>query len=126
MPLEPHTRLKGPQLAGWMPRVTPTAEHWLREDANVAVPMPDGVARRADVFRPQELGRYPALVSWSAYPRFIQTSGAPAFNSEAGVVGATVARGYAHVLVSARGVAGSGGTYVPGSRRRSSRTWRTP
>jgi predicted acyl esterase len=75
--------------------------------------MPDGVVLRADVFRPQEPGRYPALVSWSAYPRFIQTSGAPAFNNEAGVVGFTVARGYAHVLVSARGIGGSEVSFDP-------------
>jgi predicted acyl esterase len=113
MPIRPHANLEGPQLAGWEPRERPPASHRLRQDANVVVPMPDGVRLRADVYRPQEPGRYPALVSWSAYPRYIQTSGAPVFNNEAGVVGFTVARGYAHVLVSARGVAGSGGMYDP-------------
>ncbi len=113
MPIVPRVDLEGPQLAGWTPRATPTAEHRLREDADVAVPMPDGVVLRADVFRPQEPGRFPALVSWSAYPRYVQTSGAPAFNNEAGVVGFTVARGYAHVIMSARGTGGSGGTYDP-------------
>ncbi len=113
MPIEPHTSLDGPQLAGWNPRATPSAEHRLREHVGVTVPMPDGVRLRADVYRPQEPGRYPALVSWSAYPRFIQTSGAPAFNNEAGVVGFTVSRGYAHVLVSARGISGSEGTFDP-------------
>ena len=85
----------------------------VQEEADVAVPMPDGVVLRANVFRPQEPGRYPALVSWSAYPRFIQTSGAPVFNNEAGVVGYTVARGYAYVLVSARGISGSEGSFDP-------------
>jgi len=85
----------------------------MKEESDVAVPMPDGTVLRADVFRPQEPGRYPALVSWSAYPRFIQSSGAPAFNNEAGVVGFTVSRGYAHVLASARGISGSEGTYEP-------------
>lgn len=113
MPIRPHTSLEGPQLAGWTPRVMPPAEHRLRMDSNVAVSMPDGVRLRADVYRPQESGRYPALLSWSAYPRYVQTSGAPAFNNEAGVVGVTVARGYAHVLVSARGISGSEGTYDP-------------
>ena len=113
MPIGPHTSLVGPQLAGWTPRDTPPAGYRLREEADVAVPMPDGVRLRADVYRPQEPGRYPALVSWSAYPRFIQTSGAPAFNNEAGVVGFTVSRGYAHVLVSARGISGSEGSFDP-------------
>jgi uncharacterized protein len=113
MNVEPHVSLDGPQLAGWTPRVTPPADHRVREEADVAVPMPDGTVLRADVFRPEEPGRYPALVSWSAYARFIQTSGAPAFNNEAGVIGFTVSRGYAHVLVSARGVSGSGGTFDP-------------
>src|SRR4028119_2236443 len=113
MPIVPRVDLDGPQLAGWTPRATPTAEHRLREDADAAVPLPDGVVLRADVLRPQEPGRFPALVSWSAYPRYIQTSGAPAFNNEAGVVGFTVARGYAHVILSARGITGSGGEYDP-------------
>src|SRR4028119_1911113 len=113
MPIVPRVDLDGPQLAGWTPRATPTAEHRLREDADAAVPLPDGVVLRADVLRPQEPGRFPALVSWSAYPRYVQTSGAPAFNNEAGVVGYTVARGYAHVILSARGITGSGGEYDP-------------
>jgi predicted acyl esterase len=113
MPIGPHTSLDGPQLAGWTPHVTPPAENRLREETDVAVPMPDGLVLRADVYRPEEPGRYPALVSWSAYPRFIQTSGAPVFNNEAGVVGFTVSRGYAHVLVSARGISGSEGTFDP-------------
>jgi putative CocE/NonD family hydrolase len=113
MNVEPHVSLEGPQLAGWTPRVTPPAEHRVREEADGAVPMTDDVVLRADVFRPRETGRYPALVSWSAYPRFIQTSGVPAFNNEAGVVGFTVSRGYAHVLVSARGITGSEGTFDP-------------
>jgi predicted acyl esterase len=82
MLIEPHTRLDGPQLAGWTPRITPFAGHRLRMDAKVSLPMPDGVRLRADVYRPQEAGRYPALV-------------------------------YAPVLVSARGIEGSGGTYDP-------------
>jgi len=114
MPIEPHVSLEGPQLAGWWtPRAASPAEHKVREEADVAVPLPDGVVLRADVFRPQEPGHYPALLSWSAYPRYIQTSGAPAFNNEAGVVGFTVTRGYAHVIVSARGITGSGGEYDP-------------
>jgi uncharacterized protein len=113
VPIEPHVSLDGPQLAGWTPRTTPPAEHRVQEEADVAVPMPDGTVLRADVFRPRGSGRYPALVSWSAYPRFIQTSGAPAFNNEAGVVGFTVSRGYAHVLVSARGISGSEGAFEP-------------
>jgi uncharacterized protein len=106
--------------------VTPPAEHWVQEEADVAVPMPDGVVLRANVFRPQEPGRYPALVSWSAYPRFIQTSGAPVFNNEAGVVGYTVARGYAHVLVSARGSAARRAPSILGSPRMSNATLQTP
>lgn len=97
MLIEPRTSLDGPQLAGRTLRVTPPARHRLRMDAKASVPMPDGARLRADVYRPREPGRYPALVSWSAYPRFIQTSGAPVFNNEAGVVGFTVACGYAHV-----------------------------
>jgi uncharacterized protein len=113
MLIKPHTKLEGPQLAGWTPRATSPADHGIRLDANVAVPLPDGTRLRADVYRPREPGRYPALVAWSAYPRYLQTTGAPLFNNEAGVVGVTVARGYAHVIVDARGINGSGGTYDP-------------
>ena len=60
-------------------------------DANIVVPMLDGVCLCAGVYGPREPGRYPALVAWSAYPLFIQTSGAPAFNNESGVVGVTAA-----------------------------------
>lgn len=84
MPLEPHTSLEGPRLAGWTPRVRPLADHQLREEANVTVPMPNGTRRRAAACRPQESGRYPALVSWLAYPKYIQISGAPIFNNEQG------------------------------------------
>src|SRR4028118_922598 len=109
MPIEPHGSLEGPQLAGWWtPRAASPADHKVREEADVAVPLPDGAVLRADVFRPRGAGRYPALLSWSAYPRYIQTSGAPAFNNEAGVVGFPVARGYGHASLGARGPAGSG------------------
>ena len=57
MPIEPRVDLEGPQLAGWTPRTTPPADHRVREEADVAVPMPDGTVLRADVFRPEEPGR---------------------------------------------------------------------
>ncbi|MGH2603714.1 MAG: CocE/NonD family hydrolase, partial [Dehalococcoidia bacterium] len=111
--IPPHTRLEGPQYAGWTPRVVPPATHLIALEAAVPVPMPDGVNLRGDVYRPRAPGRFPALLSWSAYPRYIQTCGLPLFNNEAGVTGVIVARGYAHVLVNARGIEGSGGAYDP-------------
>ena len=87
MPIGPHTSLHGPQLAGWTPRDTPPAEYRLREEADVALPMPDGVRLRADGYRPHEPRRFAALDSLSAYPRFTQNLAAPASNHEAGVVG---------------------------------------
>jgi uncharacterized protein len=78
---------------------------------DVPIPVSDGTRLLCDVYRPRAEGRYPALVAFSPYPRQIQNSGAPLGFVEAGASDFFVPRGYAHVIVNARGTCGSGGTY---------------
>lgn len=41
----------------------------LREEIDVEIPMRDGVALRANVFRPEDDGRYPAIMTLGPYPK---------------------------------------------------------
>jgi hypothetical protein len=105
-------RLNGPQTTGREYRALSTPEHATRTELDLALPMRDGVSLLADVIRPDGEGRFPALVAFSPYPRQIQNSGLPLGFVEAGASDFFVPRGYAHVLVNARGTSGSGGTYT--------------
>ena len=73
--------------------------------------MRDGTVLLADVHRPDDDGRYPALISASPYPRQIQDLGAPMGFIEAGATDFWVPRGYVHVIANLRGTGGSGGTF---------------
>ena len=57
-------------------------------------------------------GAFPALVSFSPYPRQIQDVGAPLGFIEAGASDFFVPRGYVHLIVNARGTGGSGGVWT--------------
>ncbi|MFC5139102.1 CocE/NonD family hydrolase [Actinomycetospora rhizophila] len=96
---------------------------------SVTIPVRDGTRLRADVFLPSDgeptttsssAGEVhddpdgivaPALFSFTAYPRQVQDLGAPLGFIEAGASDFFVPRGYAHVIVNARGTAGSEGTF---------------
>jgi uncharacterized protein len=104
-------RLNGPQTTGRQYRNLSQPTHAMAHDDDVAVPMRDGVLLLADVHRPAEPGRYPALVAASPYPRQIQNLGAPAGFIEAGASDFFVPRGYVHVIANCRGTSGSGGTF---------------
>lgn len=103
--------LNGPQTTGRTYRNLSRPRFGIRRDANVAVPMRDGVTLLADVHRPDEIGTYPALVAASPYPRQMQDLGAPAGFIEAGATDFWVPRGYVHVIANVRGTGGSGGTF---------------
>jgi uncharacterized protein len=103
--------LNGPQTTGRVYRNLSQPTHTMAEDADVPVPMRDGVTLLADVHRPAEAGRYPVLVAASPYPRQIQNLGAPAGFIEAGASDFFVPRGYVHVIANCRGTSGSGGTF---------------
>jgi predicted acyl esterase len=105
-------RLNGPQTTGRSFRNLSEPEHTTTEQLDVPIQTRDGTRLLADVFRPSAPGRFPALVAFSAYPRQLQGSGAPMGFVEAGATGFWVARGYAHIIVNARGTGGSGGTYT--------------
>ncbi len=104
-------RLNGLQTSGREFRNLSTVNFAMKEELNVAVPLRDGTRLLADLLRPDGDGRFPALVAFSPYPRQLQNSGLPMGFVEAGASDFFVPRGYAHLIVNARGTCGSGGTY---------------
>ena len=71
---------------------------------DVAILMRDGANLLADIYKPNADGRFPALLSFSPYPRQIQDVGAiPLGFIEAGASDFFVPRGYVHLIVNARG-----------------------
>ena len=104
-------RLNGPQTTGRTYRNLSAPQYATDRDDDVSVPMRDGVALLADVYRPNKPGRYPVLIAASPYPRQIQNLGAPMGFIEAGASDYFVPRGYVHVIANCRGTSGSGGTF---------------
>ena len=93
-------------------------------DRNVSIPMTDGVAIDVDIFRPNDQGKFPALVAMSAFNKAIQSEhvwpaatrsrrirGIPDACLEAGPTDFFVRRGYVHIIGSVRGTGRSGGAY---------------
>ncbi|MHC1558298.1 CocE/NonD family hydrolase [Actinomycetospora sp. C-140] len=96
---------------------------------SITIPVRDGTRLRADVFLPTDGDpattvsvdgsvrddphgvAAPALFSFTCYPRQVQDLGAPLGFIEAGASDFFVPRGYAHVIVNARGTSGSEGTF---------------
>ncbi|CAN5460261.1 CocE/NonD family hydrolase [soil metagenome] len=105
------TQLNGPQTTGREYTDLSEPHHRSRRENNVAIAMRDGITLLADVHRPHEEGRYPALIAASPYPRQIQDLGAPMGFIEAGNTSFWVSRGYSHVIANVRGTGGSGGTF---------------
>ena len=109
---EPGQRqLNGPQTTGRTYRNLSDPRYRVRHDLNAGVGMRDGVTLLADVHRPDDDGRFPALIAASPYPRQIQDLGAPMGFIEAGATDFWVPRGYAHVIANLRGTGGSGGEF---------------
>ena len=122
-------RLNGLQRSGREYRQLSGVQFSIDRTNSAVIPMPDGTRLRADVFLPTEgdprttmsvdgavhhdaaTVSAPALVSFSCYPRQVQDLGAPLGFVEAGASDFFVPRGYAHVIVNARGTAGSEGTF---------------
>jgi hypothetical protein len=114
---EGERRLNGPQTTGRAYANLSLPEFGV-DDARMNVPIGvrDGTQLLADVFLPsggrgRAVGKVPALLAASPYPRQIQNSGAPMGFVEAGATDFFVPRGYAHVILNARGTNGSGGAY---------------
>lgn len=104
-------RLNGIQTTGRVYRDLSAPVHEAGAQFDVPIAVSGGARLLCDVYRPRAEGRFPALVAFSPYPRQIQNSGAPLGFVEAGASDFFVPRGYAHVIVNARGTCGSEGLY---------------
>jgi putative CocE/NonD family hydrolase len=111
MRLSHKRRLNGPQTTGRSYRDLSEPVHTVAQHHDVPIEVRDGTVLLADVLRPAEEGRYPALIAAAPFPRQLQNTGAPLAFVEAGASDFFVPRGYAHVLVNLRGTCGSGGTF---------------
>lgn len=103
------SRLNHLQLAGWQPSKVADQGLGCRLLADVMIPMKDGTKLSADVYLPKKPGRYPAIVQFSAYNRDLHTIGVPKGTNEIGSPPVITGRGYAQVVVTARGVGRSEG-----------------
>ncbi len=97
-------------------------------DKDVYISMRDGTRLAADIYRPDSMGRYPALLAMSPYDKELQNISLESKNIietmnrdpasimklgfiEAGVSEYFVRRGYVHVIVNVRGTFKSEGEY---------------
>jgi len=128
-------RLNGTQTSGREYRNLSEVQFSIDRTNSVDIPLRDGTELRADVFRPTtgkpravtstdglvytdaDTQAAPVLVSFSCYPRQVQDLGAPLGFIEAGASDYFVPRGYAHVIVNARGTGGSQGTFGLGDEQ---------
>jgi len=87
-----------------MPSVRPALPLGVKLDENVYVTMRDGVKIAVDVYRPEAEGRYPGLLSTSAYIKDLQQQPPELSHSiEAGATRFFVPKGYVHVIAQVRG-----------------------
>jgi len=99
----------GDQLAGWTPGPPVKTGLGCRILADQMIDVAPSVALAADVYLPRIAGRFPAIVAFSAYSKELQAAGVPSGNNETGSPPIFTDRGYAHVIVSRRGMGRSGG-----------------
>lgn len=105
-------RLNGPQTTGREYSGLSTPDYTIRRTDDCEILVRDGVTLLADLYQPDAEGRFPAIISFSPYPRQIQDVEAPVFFVEAGRSDFFVPRGYVQIIVNARGTSGSGGTWT--------------
>jgi uncharacterized protein len=114
--VSPSLRLKpstaGTQYAGWSPNELAMQGLGNRVLLNQRVPVSDGAELNADVYLPTKEGRFPAVVSFSAYATETHTAGIPSGNNEIGSPPVFTDRGYAPVIVERRGMGRSTGDEV--------------
>jgi len=86
------------------------------KETSVSIPMSDGVYLDADLFRPDSLGKFPAILGVHPYDKELQS--APIFpmglnmangGIEAGDYNFYVRRGYAFIIANLRGTQASDG-----------------
>src|SRR5262245_18815494 len=113
------SRSANPPTRPQFPFASPPAQRELSEptydtvtNADVELRMRDGSKLLAGVFRPYAPGRrFPALIAFSPYTKILQSTVLPLGQNEAGITEFWVPRGYAHVIVDARGTGDSEGVY---------------
>ena len=96
--------LFGDQLAGWTPGSPVKSGLGCRILANRMIEVAPSISLAADVYVPKVAGRYPAIVSFSAYSKELQPAGVPSGNNETGSPPIFTDRGYIHVIVTRRGM----------------------
>lgn len=101
--------LFGEQLAGWTPGAAATSGLGCRVLADRRIEVAPAIALAADVCLPARPGRYPAVIAFGAYSKELHTAGMPAGNNETGSPPVFTDRGYAHVIVTRRGMGRSDG-----------------
>lgn len=99
----------GPQLAGWTPGPPVRRGLGCVVYADQMIRVAADICLAADVCTPREPGRYPAVVTFAAYGKELQSSGAPTGSNEAGSPPVFTDRGYVHITVSRRGMGRSQG-----------------
>jgi uncharacterized protein len=110
--VNPQTRPQYPFGEAPVAREQSEPTYAITADPGVEIGMPDGIQLVADVFRPYAQGRrFPALIAHSPYTRLLQSTVLPSGQNEAGITEFWVPRGYAHVIVDARGTGDSEGVY---------------
>lgn len=101
--------LFGEQLAGWMPGPPAKSGLGCRILADQMIEVAPAISLASDVYVPKVSGRYPAIVSFAAYSKELQTAGVPSGNNETGSPPVFTDRGYVHVIATRRGMGRSGG-----------------
>ena len=101
--------LFGDQLAGWTPGPPAKSGLGCRILADQMIEVAPAISLAGDVYVPKVAGRYPAIISFAAYSKELQAAGVPAGNNETGSPPVFTNRGYAHVIVTRRGMGRSGG-----------------
>lgn len=99
----------GVQTAGWTPGDAVASGLGCRVLADQEIPVADGIALAADAYLPAKEGRYPAVLLFGAYTKELHPAGVPAGTNETGNPPTFTDRGYAHVIVTRRGMGRSGG-----------------
>ena len=100
----------GEQTAGWRPGPPAMRGLGCQIIADQMIPMADGVSLAGDIYLPKKSGRYPAILVFGAYTKELHAAGIPAGTNEVGSPPVFTDRGYAHVIVTRRGMGRSEGT----------------
>jgi uncharacterized protein len=103
--------MSGHQLAGWTPSAKAMENMGCQILAGQRVPVDGGLHLAADVFLPKKEGRYPAILAFGAYTKELHSAGIPAGTNEVGCPPVFTNRGYAHVIVTRRGMGQSDGDF---------------